>query len=212
MNIYYFYDKKSQCLVDNYFLPSIKQFNNQLQPIGMELSSVENSDFGTLGFRSIITNKVKHIIDIIKNNINAFIISDIDIEFFGSIQKYIENIPDDIDMIFQNESGSEKINTGFIYIRPNEKVLEFWNDVLKQLESFNPNEFINEQKIIDKKLKINNEIQYWTFPIVVWNWTLSNKPPDNIVLHHANCATNIADKIIKLNNVRNYIKNNNLQN
>lgn len=200
MNIYYFYDTKTEYLVNNYFLPSLKKYNPALNPMGKRLINIDESDFCSLGFRHIITDKVEKVIKIIESETNPFLVSDIDIEFFGSIKPYLENISSDTDMVFQAEANNE-VNTGFIWIKPGTNVLSFWEKILARLNSFDKTKFINEQILINKHI-VSSNIKFSTFPNNIWNWTLSKNPPKKIVLHHANCTRNIYDKIKKLNDVR----------
>lgn len=212
MNIYYIYNDDHQILLNKYFLPSIDKYNNFLIPIGEKFNNnIKNVEFGTLDFKRLMLDKINYIIHLISNNSNPFIISDTDIEFFDSIKIDITNsLFSKPDIVFQQEGymngANAGINTGFMLISPNNKVLDFWQDIKIKMNSYKKNEFINEQLIANEN---KQSLKYKCFNKKIWNWTIDNTIPIyKIKLHHANCAKNVDEKLDKLNLFRDMRKKN----
>ena len=91
-----------------------------------------------------------------------FILSDIDIQFFGKCGEVVAAAIEGKDIVFQSEHGgkSPRVNTGFIAMKSNEKVLNFWRQVrrvlLKDVES---NGSAEEQQVVNQLLPKTNSIQ-----------------------------------------------------
>lgn len=210
IKLYYFWNLNQKELLENYFLPTFKQFNdNEFELIGEEFNNDhEISSFGTVGFKKVIIKKVRSVLNILNNGAQDefFIVSDIDIQFFNSIHETIlDAIKLDKDIVFQKEhSHGDEINTGFMLIKTTDTTKQFWSNILEVLETSNEGFFINEQAIANMRL---NEINSGVFDNTIWNWSqgsLHNK----IRLHHANCTASTNDKIEQLENVKDYIKKN----
>lgn len=191
LNLYYFWNDQ-HIELKRIFEKSIEKHSYlNLQPLQL-VTKVSTSDFGTSDFKNIITEKIKRIIyDVFPiNNNNHFIISDIDIQVF----KRFENILNDYkiyDIVFQKETRSSGYNTGFILVKNTPLTLDLFTETLDILLSTPPNQFINEQLIINNLLMNDKykELNVGTFPNEIWAYT--NQPMPNIstlILHHANAT------------------------
>jgi len=207
IKLYYFWTKNQEELLNNYFLPTFLNHNKEnFDLVGEEFSNdYDISHFGSVGFKKLIIQKVKAIINILDNSLENefFVVSDIDIQFFDSIYNtIIEYMNKNKDIIFQKENyGSDAINTGFMLIKNTKQTKEFWIDILNDLKSSDENFFINEQALANLKL---DQISSDTFNGTIWNWSqglLNSK----IILHHANCVATTQDKILQLEHVKKYI-------
>ncbi len=149
----------------------------------------EDGNWGTESFGKLMRRKIEFIIDTVERNWNDIIIfSDIDIQFFRKCNNLIETAMENNDILFQAEHWPEKkINAGFIVTRCNQRTLDFFKSVsdlkLENLEFFEQSamtEVLN-RKAVDLKWDI--------LPSQFWAMSHSNKPPRDIVLHHANCTS-----------------------
>lgn len=198
MRLYYFWNDSHRILVDDFFLPTLKEHNGHLAVFAVRLpdSSTGVVKFGTREFQRMMISKAELVSDLISDNDEPFIVSDVDIQFFGSIQPELDlALSLEKDVVFQIEPGG--VNTGFMLIRPSGKVLGFWREVAKVLRNTS-NQFLNEQALINQKL---NMIKYGKFGPRIWSWYMGGMKGD-ILLHHANCAGNAADKVEQMNKVR----------
>ena len=209
INLYYFWNDFHKVFLDEYFLPSFNEHHNgDINLIGkkFEQSNV-HCLFGTPEYKKLLTERAHYLIELTKTTEkdNFFIFSDIDVQFFGNIKKIIDKMIDlDHDMVFQKEDIDGRfVNFGLMLIKSNEATLKFWEEILIRLESNNYSHTINDQNIGNTLLDL---INYSTFDSTIWNWSQGNLDK-NIILHHANCVTDIKAKIDQLNNVKNYIIN-----
>ena len=184
--------------MDDFFLPTLKEHNGHLAVFAMRLpeSSTGVVKFGTREFQQMMVRKTELVSDLISDNDEPFIVSDVDIQFFGSIQPELElALSAEKDVVFQIEPGG--VNTGFILIRPSKKVLSFWREVAKVLKNTS-NHMLNEQALINQKLRM---INYGKFGPRIWSWYMGGMKSD-ILLHHANCAGDAMEKVAQMKKVR----------
>ena len=185
---YYFWDKNLITLKNSFEL-TLNHFNENIStvPIEFEYNST-SSNFGTLDFRNLMLEKTIKIRDIIKSGMSEgeeILISDIDIIIYGNIESELLLL--DKDILFQKENKQGGVNTGFIFLKCNEKTLSLWEDTILQISNFNKDSFVNEQFIINNILINHEDLKFGFFNDSIW--AFSNSPmPNNILLHHANCT------------------------
>jgi hypothetical protein len=173
----------------NSFELTLTHFNKNIStiPIEFEYNST-SSNFGTLDFRNLMLEKTIKVRDIIKAGMlegEEILISDIDIIIYGNIESELSLI--DKDILFQKENKQGGVNTGFIFLKCNEKTLSLWEDTIFQISNFNKDSFVNEQFIINNLLGDRKDLKFGFFSDSIW--AFSNSPmPNNILLHHANCT------------------------
>lgn len=207
INLYYFWNDFHKIFLDDYFLPSFNMYHNgDINLIGKKFEeSNTHCLFGTPEYKKLLTERAHYLIELMKTTEknNFFIFSDIDVQFLGNIKNTIDNmIALDRDIVFQREdSKGTFVNFGFMLIKSNDATLRFWKEILSRLESNNYSCSINDQNIGNTLLGM---INYTTFDKTIWNWS-QGELNKNILLHHANCISDINGKIDQLNNVKNYI-------
>ena len=191
MKLYAVYTDGAEILRDEWFLKSL-QDDWELNILRVEISGEKYGDFSTPGFKDSVKKKTGLILNSIKDNFGDVIIwSDLDIQFFGKCSDTIEDSIKEKDVVFQSElGGAGEVNVGFMAIRCNQKTLEFWQAVLKRVNSPEWNQpAINDQSIINDLLqKESGDIKYDVFPSRFWAKSHPGKPPRDILLHHANCT------------------------
>jgi len=191
VKLYAVYTDGAKILRDEWFLKSL-QDDWELNILQVEISEKKYGDFSTPGFKDAVKKKTELILNSIKDNFGEVIIwSDLDIQFFDKCSDTIENSIKEKDVVFQSEFGdSREVNVGFMAIRCNQKILEFWQAVLKRVNSPEWNQpAVNDQSIINDLLRKEPiDIKYGIFPERFWAMSHFAKTPRNILLHHANCT------------------------
>jgi hypothetical protein len=142
------------------------------------------------------------------------IICDIDVVVYGDLRKPIEEALMCSDIVFQREWGSDRkeINCGVIAFRKSKKIFEFWSDVRKMIDETNLNEQELANRLISNPLYLSNrDIKVGRFPksffarshaILTSELHIEDVPFDDIVLHHANCISEIGHKWKQLNSFK----------
>lgn len=210
MDLYYFWNDAQKLLLEDYFLPSLQKTQKKIHPIGIEFETKsKNSDFGTLEFRNLMLEKTKHLIELTHTKKEAFLVSDIDIQFFDDISPELnEAIDKNVDITFQKELQTTGINTGFMLIQPTERTCNFWLKITTALTVYPKDQFINEQYFANQFI---GDITHNTFDKKIWCWSQGglywhSPETKNIKLHHANCTKTMQDKIYQLNFVKKLIR------
>ena len=147
--------------------------------------------------------KTKLIIELIENNLGESIIfSDIDIQFFNKTEPIVKACLEKYDLVFQGEDRFSKVNIGFMALNCNKDVLEFWKDVLINVEK----EKTWDQVVVNNQI-LTSKINWGVFPKEIWNWNISLEWK-SITLHHATNAIDINLKLFQFKIVRivNYLK------
>jgi hypothetical protein len=216
MKMYALYTPSHEVLKNDFFLPSIQddfdiifEFCEQTCP---------SAQFMSEGWTDTTIRKVDLIIRAIQENWNSiFIFSDVDIQFFRSIQKTVLELMEDKDMIIQKNSPKGVMCTGFFACRGNERTLKLWQDVKRVMQK---NKLNSDQISLNRCIKRNSKTNPYN---VVWAYlpnsffgggTLTGrewKPgkylpiPQGIMMHHANWTKGIKNKIAQLIYVRSVV-------
>lgn len=211
--VYYFWNTNQEELLKDYFIPTFLKYNDKdfiLEGVRFN-EGYGHTDYGTYGYKQLIVERVEKLIQILKSNRmdEFFIMSDIDIQFFGSIKDIIDQtIKFDLDMVFQSETPKDTIvNCGFMLIKTTEETIRFWEDILNKLLTYPKTLFIHDQNVANNILKEDPNIIKWgRFDSRIWAWSYGNITK-NILLHHANCSSGLEDKKKQLIHVRSYMFN-----
>lgn len=143
-------------------------------------------EFDADDFTNLMKKKIECIAESIEENMGDIIIwSDLDIQFFKPCKDILLQSMEEQDICFMDEGGND-VNTGFMVIRCNEKTKKFFEMVLKldfsQLS-------INEQSAINMVLNYyKHDVKWDKLPKKIWAYSNGRIPPEDIVLHHANCT------------------------
>jgi hypothetical protein len=200
--LFYLFNEHHKELIDRFFLPTFLEHN----PEEFELEGVrlpepgESVFFGTRQFQRMTAEKARAVAGLSRSHSHPFIVSDCDIQFFGSISKEVESAKAlDLDIVFQKESDMHGVNTGFMLIKPSERVSDFWDAVVAELEA-SDNEKLNDQHVANKRIG-RSGLTHGTFGPAVWAYSQGGLG-SHVLLHHANCTTGLEAKIRQLNRVR----------
>ena len=87
MQMFYLWDRHHSVLLEKFFLPTFKEHNEgDFDLVGVKLSEPDGCvKFGNRLFRKMTTEKAEAICRLCDQNKDAFLVSDCDIQFFGSI-------------------------------------------------------------------------------------------------------------------------------
>jgi hypothetical protein len=204
MKIAYVYSSSHEILKDYFFLGTMCE---QWELIEKKSDEHSTGDYLSSGWSKIVKEKIKTYIEVIKNNTDEIVVfSDVDITWFKPVQEIIKQCLTQKDIVFQKENlHNEEVNTGFIAIRCNKDVENFFQDVLDNIED-------NDQTTVNLLLS-NNKIKcnYGFLPVSFSNDNLS--PCQDILLYHSICTkpkngkTSLQIKYEKLLKMRSFVLN-----
>ena len=205
MIIHSFYSESHQCLFDNYFKPSIRDFGVRLiiDLIPQECSGVYMKD----NWLKTMLKKLEFCEKLSLGN-EIFVHSDCDVQFFKPIKEEVDRELAGFDLAFQHD-GRGHYCAGLFCGRPSPRLAEFF-EISKRLVEQNPH--LNDQIAINAIL--NNQTHglkvkylssaWWTHgaeTFSVWDGCELN-PPRDIIAHHANWAVGVDAKKALLEQVR----------
>ncbi|QQR54142.1 hypothetical protein IPH25_04835 [bacterium] len=209
--LYAIYTPSHEIMLRNYFLPSLKD-NFDLHLYQNE-QTCRSTAFKDVGWKDTTKQKVKMIIDAIKQQWNGiFIYSDVDIQFFTPVSAEIKELLTAYDLVIQKDDPTGSICSGFFACRCNEKTLQLWQDVLNTME--NKQEYSDQAALNHCLISCKNPYELaWTylpdtyfgggtFSGKRWNPYNSMVIPNNPKMHHANWTVGVNNKIAQLNYVK----------
>ena len=218
MKLLTFYSKSHSNIYENYFLDSYNKYlKDELELIPLKIEQLsKNGEFNTEGFEETMLHKIEHVISNIDMSDEYLIYSDCDVQFFDKIVDDLLYEIGDNEIAFQDDSTG--LCAGFFICKQNNKVKEYFENVLRILKSFMRNgklpQGISDQYIINKTnrfkdIKITSLPKDKYFSVSNANnrkrWTGEDFTiPKNIKLHHANWVWGTHEKI----NLMNYVRNN----
>lgn len=191
MNIFCCYTKAHKPLLVDYFIPSMP---NDINLSAISLDGIDGpGDFLSTEFIDCIRRKMQHIEQSIRDNRGSIIgWLDVDIVFFknfrDAVLKFMED--ENLDIAFQKEGFGPwdgEVNTGVIFMRCNERVLKFYQQV-RRVMAENPDK--NEQPVVNELLAQKPDLRWKMLPLSFrarshgWPLDLSDA-----VLYHANVTT-----------------------
>lgn len=213
MKMYALYTPSHEQLKDQFFIPSIcDDFDIIFEFCEQTCSSAKFMDEG---WTDTTIRKVDLIIRAIQENWGSiFIFSDVDIQFFHSIQEKILALMEGKDMVIQKNSPNGVLCSGFFACRGNEKTLQLWQDVKITMQK---NKLNSDQNSLNRCIKRHSKKNPYN---VVWGYlpntffgggTLTGREwspgmrlpvPQGIMMHHANWTKGTKNKIAQLMYVR----------
>lgn len=215
MKLLTFYTKTHLEIFEKYFLESFNEFlkeDFELIESFYEQICLDGS-YGSQGFNETMIGKIEHIVKNIDiNDPNPLIYADCDIQFFSNIKNDVLEQIKDYDIKFQDDINC--ICAGFFVCKQNNKILSFFNEVLKSLKDLTSLGY-DDQRIINNLLPRNKyNISYDKLPVEKyftvaasnnakqWNGE-SFEVPKNVIVHHANWTVGVENKKKLLDYVRN---------
>lgn len=138
----------------------------------------------------------------------VFIVCDTDIKFYKPVEEVVLEEIENNDFIIQREARVKFCNMGFMAMRNNDNVRNFWKNVYEISISNNSWDQKTLNKIIYNK---QNNLKWKRFSEKIWNWSMGKSRVefnDKTCLHHANCAITKENKIKQFQYVEDCFLNN----
>jgi len=217
MKLYTLYSESHKPFFDNWFKPSLKKFNPELQLTVLSTpQSCKTGSYMDDGWLDTMIHKNEFIIHSLNQEKNNELIfhSDVDVQFFKNIQTNLDlNIFNEYDILCQADSP-KVASYGVMFIKNNEKVKELFNTVLNLTKQSKNIQYYNDQNIFNMihdrfnvKVKLLDYSYYSIWRATqgtVWtpNMILKNTIPNNLILHHSNYTTGIINKLQLMNLVK----------
>lgn len=202
------YSDSHEVLYTTYFKPSFdKHLSRQYDLLAKKTQQISlTGDYGTEAFCETTQEKIKWIIENLDvNDSEEIIFSDCDIQFFDNLAYSIGKN----DILFQRDF--EVFCTGFMVLKQNTKVLDFFESVLKSMQK---NNNLNDQDVVNILLKDEKKLKFDMLPTEKY-WTMGNfnegktwnggaflVPSGKIILHHANFIVGVKNKFLALEEVK----------
>lgn len=216
--IYAFYTASHKEMVENWFLPSLENTQNNDYKLILECHEQEcpGGSYMNTGWMKTMHHKI----DIILRGIHEcwggiFVHSDIDIQYFKPIKEIIIKALEDKDFVGQRDDPRGNVCAGFFACRANEATLELWQTI-KQMVTDDPS---NHDQAYLNGLLLTNRIKglRWDYlPVTFFgggtlarvSWYPGRKlpVPKDIVLHHANYTVGVQNKIKQLAYVKSVVE------
>ncbi|HXW86542.1 MAG TPA: putative nucleotide-diphospho-sugar transferase [Candidatus Bathyarchaeia archaeon] len=223
IKLYAIYTPSHEILVNTYFLPSLKKYNNFDITLVLQPQECPSAVFKSQGWTKTTRKKVDLIIQAIDENWgDMFVFSDVDIQFFAPIEQLIPTLMEGYDLRIQRNAPGDKPCTGFFICRANKKTRALWCDVRQYMEECTQ---VSDQLSFIRCLLGCNPYHGTRNPYTIrWDYlpdmffsagTLEAKQwkpgqklrtPHKIVLHHANWTTGIDNKIAQLTYVEKLVR------
>jgi len=204
MKIAYVYSSSHEILKDYFFLGTMCE---QWELIEKKSEEYSTGDHLSSGWSKIVKEKIKTYIEVIKNNTDEIVVfSDVDITWFKPVQEIIKQCLTQKDIVFQKENlHNEEVNTGFIAVRCNKTVQNFFQDIFD-------NTVDNDQTTANNLIKTNKiKCNYGFLPVNFLNDNLFSCHKKDILLYHSICTkpkdgkTSLQIKYEKLLKMRNFV-------
>jgi len=188
MKIYGVYSKENEILKDEWFL---KTLQDDVEVHFKDIGSFGGAsvDFGDANWYKACREKHNYACQAVEENQGDLIIySDVDIQFFDKCIPAIVEAMEGKDIVFQSEHwpATGEINLGFLCIRCSPKTLKLYREIRDMEFEKLP---VADQTAMNMLLKDGkHDIQWGVFPTKIWARSHGNIPPDDILMHHANCV------------------------
>ncbi|MFH1876127.1 MAG: putative nucleotide-diphospho-sugar transferase [Candidatus Omnitrophota bacterium] len=232
MKLYCYYTSAYEVLLQEWFLPSLKDDYTVI---------LKRDDYGEScvmykdkGWHHITREKTNFIISAIKDTWgDIFVFTDPDTQFFKETKQIVLRLSKHNDLVFQRDNPQGVLCSGFFACRANKKTLRLWEDIRNYIgtngsddqDSLNHlllsgpffRHWSARKRIMLSRWGVNTyRIPWGYFPAefygagaltgTVWQPGMALSIPESIRMHHANYARGINDKIAQLRFVRNIIQ------
>jgi hypothetical protein len=223
IKLYAIYTPSHRVLVNDYFLPSLKEYNNFDIILEHQPQECPSAIFKSRGWTKTTRKKVDLILRAIHENWGSiFVFSDVDIQFFAPIEPLIPALMDGYDLRIQRNAPGDKPCTGFFICRANEKTRELWENVRAYMEEFQEvSDQLSFVRCIHNRSRRPEGLRWGYLPDMffsagtleakLWKPGQPLKTPHKIVLHHANWTVGIENKVEQLELVKSLVKKGRIQ-
>jgi hypothetical protein len=207
MNILTVITPSHQRLYQEFFLKNLPADATVLEK---HLPTSGDGGYISTGWQDAVTAKLRWAVEHLSNTEPGalFVLSDVDILLYPSLsmtELEREIITPNLDIVFQRETSApdcHEANTGF-YIARNGPYVR--NLLTTALEICNQSETKNDQTAINSILALADfNVRWGLLPTRYYARSQGYPPPRSIVLHHANCAASVDQKVSQLRRIEKY--------
>jgi len=222
IKLYAFYTPSHERLLNEWFLPSIKKYDDYEIVLVHGQQECKTGVFMSQGWLETMVCRVDMIIGAIKENWGKiFIHSDVDIQFFGSTQFFVENAMKNNDIVLQRENPGGHVCVGFFACRGNERTLALFRHVRSLIIQVIEGKIQHTsfQLIVNGLLLTRNIHKVkWDYlsPYLffgagslndrIWKPGMTLPVPETVVMHHANYNWGMEDKAKQLQYVKDIVE------
>lgn len=176
--------------------------------------------FMSVGWVRAVSTKIEFLLEVLHSTTEDewIIFSDVDIQWFGKAGDQLKDLTrangSSRDMLFQEDAFGE-FCTGFFVCRANERTRRFWESSLRLMRD----KISGDQRVANHLLRSGScEVTAGYLPRTFWGpgqgrgerrfWTpeSSLEVPDGIILHHANWAAGVENKVRQLQYIRSLVE------
>ena len=207
------YTESHKILKDEWFLPTLcDDYETELHssPVSGDGSYMEDDWVEGIIFKSDI------IIESIKNNRGDVIVySDMDIQFFSPTESILVDAVKDNDIVCQRDDPWGNLCTGFFVARCNDKTLELWERVRSYIEIER-----RDQLTFNRIIREMTDVRFGYLPDAFFGaGTFTGQPwfpgkrfviAANPIMHHANFAIGVDQKVRQLETARDIVRKGNM--
>jgi hypothetical protein len=162
-------------------------------------------------WRQTIFRKIEWIIEAIEMNWGGwFVFSDVDVQFFGTMDAPLIAAAAQYDLAFQADTPIPTLCTGFFVCRGNDATLALWRAVLQNVRACDG--FKHDQEWMQRLIPSAKNIRWGYLPTTffgggtftnrIWNPGDELPVPEGVVMHHANFTCGVPNKIEQCEHVR----------
>ncbi len=201
-------------MFDAHFMATLpKEFRGRNLNVRRFRQKCRTGEFDTEGFYETCVQKVEFIIEVCKSEKRPFVYSDVDVRFYSRCGADLEKLIEGHDLAFQWDGPSGKFCTGFMVMRPSEKLTAFWQATLDCMKKRRALDQDAANEVIGKGAPVELDViplpqRYWTFGRNDHHWVpgLSVDPPLDLAMHHANWTKGIPNKLLLLQEVQQVVE------
>lgn len=208
--LYTLYTPSHEVFYQDWLLPSLKD-HFEVRPTRLEARPGPH-DFLSDGWGSTMLAKVELILSAIARHWGGvFVYSDVDIQFFRPVQEAVQELMEDNDILFQNDNPAGRKCAGFFVCKAGQETSLLWQRVRAHMIEHR----LNSDQAALNEVASGCAIRWAYLPATffgggaltgkAWAPTDVLPVPNDIVMHHANWTTGIANKIAQLCYVRDVV-------
>jgi hypothetical protein len=197
-------------MLERWFLPTMPA---GLQPV-IHHRDAEPVEYARGDWHRVVGQKLDIILDTIASREHdvVFIMSDVDVCFYGAIAEDLRQRMRERDVLFQNNRPSlpetaDSVCSGFMVIRVSTRTRDFFERARRVLTCAN-SATMGDQRACIAVLRASPDLVRWAFlPVTYWSpgdprgrWEpgVSLTPPPGLLLHHANHTIGVDNKLAQL--------------
>lgn len=210
MKLYSFCSPSHYEMRDDWFLATVPDEFDVIIDDCVQLSP--SGEFMSPGFTEMMLKKVELIERAIQENWgDVFVYADIDIQFFGPFADQVRGLMKNYDLLAQKNDPKNELCAGFMVIRGNHCMANFWRDVRMYMLEHDLS--FDDQTGLNDLIKKRRPKKRWAFlpdsffgggrfTGTVWTPGMDLYVPQDIIIHHANYVIGVRNKIEQMRYVR----------